>query len=138
MELGLQVIYRSGPTVPSSDDYADDELHFTVSDGIDGQRLKRRTSSNRAGGKFESRYAETGLDGETTDLGDFTFNLKIDFDPTVGTSYRTLVLEPGGPAGAVDRWRDVGTERGVIADDDGTANVTQNSRTTRSRSSRTS
>ena len=33
VELGLQVIYRQGPVVTTTDDYADGVLHFTVNEG---------------------------------------------------------------------------------------------------------
>src|SRR5262245_3768821 len=69
IELGLQVIYRQGPTVTTTDDYADGVLNFEVNDGP--QSTANGSSSNngaRAAWSFEYSIA-TGLNGETTDLG---------------------------------------------------------------------
>ncbi len=127
VELGLQVIYRQGPVVTTGDDYADGVLHFTVNDGpqstVNGSSAN---VANRAAWSFEYSIA-TGLNGETTDLDDFTFNLLYDIDPTSGVSYRTLTLEPGGAGSSGHQWRDLGTGLVFINDDAGNANVTQNS-----------
>jgi hypothetical protein len=131
VELGLQVIYRQGPSVASTDNYADGVLHFQVNDGP--QSTVNGSIGNdpsRAAWSFEFSVA-TGLNGETTDLGDFTFQLLYDVDPGLGTNYRTLTLEAeAGPQAAGQsgyQWRDQGTGLVFIADDEGTANVTQNS-----------
>jgi RTX calcium-binding nonapeptide repeat (4 copies) len=131
VELGLQVIYRQGPTVTTTDDYADDVLNFAVNDGP--QSTVNGSSSNnpsRAAWSFEYSVA-TGLNGETTDLDDFTFQLLYDVDPGAGTSYRTLTLEaettPQGAGQSGYQWRDAGTGLVFISDDEGNANVTQNS-----------
>ncbi len=131
VELGLQVIYRQGPTVSTTDDYADGVLHFAVNDGP--QSTANGSSANnatRASWSFEFSVA-TGLNGETTDLDDFTFQLLYDVDPGLGTSYRTLTLEAEGTPQAAGQsgyqWRDAATGLVFIADDEGTANVTQNS-----------
>jgi hypothetical protein len=131
VELGLQVIYRQGPTVTTTDDYADGVLHYAVNDGA--QSMANDSFANnplRAAWSFEYSIA-TGLNGETTDLDNFTFKLLIDTDPTAAVSYVTLELEPeltpqaAGQSGF--QWRDQDSNLVPIADDEGTANVTQNS-----------
>lgn len=73
----------------------------------------------------------TGLNGATTDLNDFTFQLLYDVDPGPGTNYRTLTLEAEGTPQAAGQsgfqWRDQGTAAVFILDDEGNADVTQNS-----------
>lgn len=131
IELGLQIIYRQGPTVPSTDNYVDGVLNFDVNSGP--QSTSNGSSANhtgRAAWSFNYSVA-TGLNGATTDLNDFTFRLLYDVDPGAGTSYRTLTLEPeltpqaAGQSGF--QWRDAGTGTVFIADDEGNLNVTQNS-----------
>ncbi len=131
IELGLQVIYRQGPVVATTDTYADGVLTYEVADGPQST-LNGSGSNNatRAAWNFEYSIA-TGLNGETTSLDDFTFKLLYDVDPTAATSYRTLVLEeettPQAAGQSGFQWRDEGTGLVFIADDEGTANVTQNS-----------
>jgi hypothetical protein len=134
VELGLAVHHRSAVPEPryfTTDDYADGELHFTVDPGpaVAGGIPKAEWS-------FDSSVI-TGLDGETTDLGDFTFKWLIDLDPTAATSFLTLRLEPGthiappthlphpGHSGYV--WVNDATNAPIITDDFGNAFVTQNS-----------
>ncbi|MBX9824727.1 MAG: cadherin-like domain-containing protein [Xanthobacteraceae bacterium] len=131
IELGLQVIYRQGPTVTTADDYADGVLKFAVNDGP--QSTANGSSANNAGRaswSFEYSIA-TGLNGETTSLDDFKFKLLIDTDPTAAINYKTLVLEPEGTPQPANQsgfqWRDADTHLVAIADDAGNANVTQNS-----------
>lgn len=131
VELGLQVIYRQGPVVASTDNYDDGVLHFTVNDGP--QSTANGSGSDHAGRaawSFEYSVA-TGLDGETTDLDDFTFRLMYDTDTSAATSFRTLVLEaettPQAAGQSGYQWRDEGSGLVFIADDEGNANVTQNS-----------
>jgi VCBS repeat-containing protein len=127
VELGLQVIYRQGPAVTTADTYADGELHFTVNDGPQSTANGSSSSrTDRAAWSFDYSIA-TGLNGEPTDLDDFTFNLLYDVDPTAGTLYRTLTLEAGGTGSSGHQWRDQGTGLVFIADDAGNADVTQNS-----------
>ena len=127
VELGLQVIYRQGPVVLSSDTYADGVLHFAVNEGAQSTANGSQVNNaNRAAWSFEYSIA-TGLDGNPGTLDSYTFQLKYDIDPTAGVSYRTLVLEPGGSGTSGHQWRDVGTNQVFIADDSGNANVTQNS-----------
>ena len=131
IELGMQIIYRQGPTVTTTDDYADGVLRFSVADGpqstVNGSF---QNAANRAVWSFQYSIA-TGLSGETTDLDSFDFKLLIDVDPTAATSYVTLELEPeltpqaAGQSGF--QWRDEATTLVPIADDEGNANVTQNS-----------
>jgi hypothetical protein len=131
VELGLQVIYRQGPTVATLDTYDDGVLHFVVNDGP--QSTANGSSSNNAGRaswSFEYSIA-TGLNGATTDLGDFTFKLLYDVDPGAAASYRTLTLEqeatPQAAGQSGFQWRDDASGLVFIADDEGNANVTQNS-----------
>jgi hypothetical protein len=94
IELGLQVIYRQSPVVTSTDDYADGVLHFAVNDGP--QSTANGSFANNAGRaawSFEYSFA-TGLNGETTDLNDFTFRLLVDVDASANTQVPDL------PAGA--------------------------------------
>jgi len=131
VELGLQVIYRQGPTVASVDDYDDGVLHFVVNDGAQST-LNGSSANNAARASWSFEYSiATGLNGATTDLNDFTFKLLYDVDPSAGASYRTLTLEqevaPQGAGQSGFQWRDEGTGLVFIADDEGNANVTQNS-----------
>lgn len=131
VELGLQVIYRQGPTVLTTDTYADGVLTYEVADGPQSTANGSfADNANRAAWSFEYSIA-TGLNGETTSLDDFTFKLLYDVDPSADTSYRTLVLEqeltPQAAGQSGFQWRDEGTGQVFIADDEGTANVTQNS-----------
>ena len=129
VELGLKVHHRS--TVGNSiylttDDYNDGVLHYEVQQGpaIAGGAPKAEWS-------FDFSIA-TGLNGETTNLGDFTFKMLYDVDPSAAVSYKTLVLEAEGTPQGADQsgfqWRDVDTGIVFVNDDEGNANVTQNSR----------
>ena len=131
VELGLMVLYRQGPTVPSLDDYADSVLHVAVNSGP--QSTTNGSDVNnaaRAAWNYTFSIA-TGLNGPGTDLNDYTFQLLFDVDPTAGTSYRVLTLEPEAlpPAAGQSgfQWRDQASNTVVIADDEGNVNVTQNS-----------
>ncbi len=131
IELGLMVLYRQGPTVPSADNYDDGVLHFTVNSGPQSTANGSGSdNTNRAAWNFTFSVA-TGLSGATTDLNDYTFQLLYDVDPGLGTSYRTLTLEPETVPQAVGQsgfqWKDQGTGLVFIADDEGNVNVTQNS-----------
>ena len=131
VELGFQVIYRQGPTVFSTDDYADGKLEFTVNDGPQSTANGSfANNANRAAWNFEYSVI-TGLDGETTDLDDFTFKLLIDTDKSAATSYTTLVLDQEvGPQAAGQSgymWVHESTNTPIIQDDEGTGFVTQNS-----------
>jgi VCBS repeat-containing protein len=127
VELGFQIIYRQGPVVLSGDDYSDGKLEFTVNDGP--QSVENGSFANnaaRAAWNFNYSIA-TGLDGNPGNLDGYTFKLLYDIDPTAATSYRTLILEPGGTGTSAHQWRDQGSGLVFIADDAGNANVTQNS-----------
>jgi hypothetical protein len=131
IELGMMVLYRQGPTIASLDDYDDGVLHFAVNSGP--QSTTNGSPSNnltRAAWNFTFSIA-TGLNGPGTDLGDYTFQLLYDVDPSAGTSYRVLTLEPEGTPQAAGQsgfqWRDQGSNMVFILDDEGNANVTQNS-----------
>lgn len=130
IELGMMVLYRQGPTVVATDNYADGVLNFNVASGA--QSTANGSSSNnanRAAWNYTFSIA-TGLNGATTDLNDFTFRLLYDVDPGPGTTYRTMTLEaevtpqPAGESGF--QWRDQ-SALVFINDDEGNANVTQNS-----------
>jgi hypothetical protein len=121
IELGLQVIYRQGPTVTTADDYADGVLSYTVNDGA--QSTANGSSANnsaRAAWSFEYSIV-TGLNGETTDLGDFTFKLLVDKDPTAAIDYNELLMrvDPLAPGTADTIWQLVGPNVDVIGDDAG-------------------
>jgi hypothetical protein len=127
VELGMMVLYRQGPTVPSTDNYVDGVLNFNVASGP--QSTANGSSANnatRAAWNFTFSVA-TGLNAATTDLNDYTFQLLYDVDPGPGTNYRTLTLEPGGAGSSGFQWRDQGTNLVFINDDEGNVNVTQNS-----------
>jgi len=128
VELGLKVHKRfDSPSQIShldADGYADGELHFQVDDGPGNPPTNTRAEWN-----FDFSIA-TGLNGATTDLSDFTFKLKYDVDKTAATDFRVLVLEAEGSAQAVGQsgFQWVDQDFGVfINDDEGNANVTQNS-----------
>lgn len=131
IELGLQVLYRQGPTVVSTDNYLDGVLNFNVASGP--QSTANGSGSNSAtNAAWNYTFSvATGLNGATTDLNDYTFKLLYDVDPGAGTSYRTFTLEQrdGGGPGQLSgyQWRDQGTATVFIGDDEGNANVTQNS-----------
>ncbi|HKO62355.1 MAG TPA: hypothetical protein VJV03_14420 [Pyrinomonadaceae bacterium] len=131
IELGLMILYRQGPTVPSADNYADGVLNFTVASGP--QSTANGSSGNnpgRAAWNFTFSVA-TGLNGATTDLNDYTFQLLYDTDAGPGTNYRTLQLEqeitPQAAGQSGFQWRDTTLNYVPISDDEGNSNVTQNS-----------
>ncbi len=129
IELGMMVLYRQGPTVVSTDNYADGVLNFNVASGP--QSMANGSQSNnttRAAWNFTFSVA-TGLNGATTNLSGHTFQLLYDVDAGPGTSYRTLTLEPGTPGPGLSgyQWRDQAFLFPFIVDDEGNANVTQNS-----------
>jgi hypothetical protein len=127
IELGMGVIYRQGPTVASTDDYADGVLRFTVNDGPQSTTNGSFSNvANRAAWSFNFSVA-TGLNGATTDLSDFTFKLLYDVDPGPGTLYRPLTMEPGGTSPSGYWWTDDETGIALITGDGGNATVTQNS-----------
>jgi hypothetical protein len=121
IELGLQVIYRQGPTVTTTDVYTDGVLSYQVNDGA--QSTANGSSANnaaRAAWSFEYSIV-TGLNGETTDLGDFTFRLFVDKDPTAAIDYNELLMrvEPLAPGTADTVWQLIGPNTDVIGDDAG-------------------
>jgi hypothetical protein len=131
IELGLMVLYRQGSTIPSSDNYADGLLNFSVASGP--QAIANGSGANNAGRaawNFTFSVA-TGLNGATTNLSDHTFRLLYDVDPGPGATYRTLTLEPTPPPIPAGRsgfqWRDQGSGLVFIGDDEGNVKVTQNS-----------
>lgn len=142
IELGLQVIYRQGPSVdPTGVDW-DGTVNFTVADGP--QSTANGSSSNnaaRAAWSFEYSVS-TALGGSADTLADYDLRLLIDLDPGAGTSFLELAFQPtGGLPDAPGEPRSngvwtlaapmAGVPGGVgtalIADDGGTDQVTQNS-----------
>lgn len=131
IELGLQIIYRQGPTVLSTDDYSDGVLHFGVASGPQSTANGSQVNNlNRAAWSVQYSVA-TGLDGATTGLGDYTFRLLIDLDPGAGTNYVTMALEaevtPQGAGQSGFQWVEQTSNTALISDDEGNSNVTQNS-----------
>ncbi len=129
IELALNVRYRQGPAVDPVSVDADGTVRFAVNDGP--QSTDNGSSSDnadRAAWSFQYSIV-TGLDGETTDLSDFTFKLFIDTDVTEGTDFRELtMIDPGVPLGNDTGfvWFDQDGNP-TIGDDGGNANVAQNS-----------
>ena len=125
IELALKVHKRfdSPSAIPSSDNYADGELHFTVDAGPGNPPTNTRAEWN-----FDWSIA-TGLNGETTGLSDFTFRLLVDVDKGAGTNYHVWELAAGGINTANTHWVDTTVPANVPpADDEGIPNqVTQNS-----------
>lgn len=131
IELGMMVLYRQGPNVAPTDDYADGQLEFDVASGPQSTANGSfANNATRAAWNYTFSIA-TGLNGATTNLGDFTFQLLFDVDPGPGTTYRTLQLEAEGTPQAAGQsgyqWRDIASNAVAINDDEGTATVTQNS-----------
>lgn len=132
IELGLQIIYRQGPTVLSLDDYADGILNYAVASGPQSTANGSFADvANRVAWSFQYSVA-TGINGGTSTLANHTYQLLYDTDAGLGTSFRTLTLEPGpcvpfGPLTASGCWRDQGTGLIFFQDDKGNASVTQNS-----------
>lgn len=131
IELGMMVLYRQGPTLASTDTYDDGFLEFDVASGPQSTANGSFANvANRAAWNYTFSIA-TGLGGATTTLADYTFQLLFDVDPGPGTTFRTLQLEAEATPQAAGQsgyaWRDIATNTLPIADDEGTANVTQNS-----------
>lgn len=131
IELGMMLLYRQGPNVVPTDTYDDGSLAFDVASGpqstVNGSFAN---NADRAAWNYTFSIA-TGLGGATTTLADYTFQLLIDVDPGPGTNFRTLQLEaevtPQAAGQSGFAWRDLLTNTFPISDDEGTANVTQNS-----------
>jgi VCBS repeat-containing protein len=138
IELGLQVIYRQGPTVTTTDNYNDGVLHFTVNTGSESTvNGSQANVANRAAWNFDYSIA-TGLDGQHTNLSNFTFKMLVDVDPSAATNFHTLEMVASPVANSTGFvWVDdtvnasgAGTLNGhpiAFADDSGNANVAQNS-----------
>jgi hypothetical protein len=131
IELGMMVLYRQGPNVVSTDNYDDGILEFDVASGPQST-ANGSFADNAARAAWNYTFSvATGLGGATTTLADFTFQLLVDVDPGPGTSFRTLQLEAEGTPQLAGQsgfaWRDLALNAIVMPDDEGTANVTQNS-----------
>ena len=130
IELGLMVLYRTGPTVASTDTFADGVLDFNVASGPQSTSTGSGSDlATRAAWNFTYSIA-TGLNSGTN-LTDHTFQLLFDVDPGPGVNYRTLTLEaentPQAAGQSGFQWRDEATNAVLIFDDEGTTQVTQNS-----------
>ncbi|TDK50649.1 right-handed parallel beta-helix repeat-containing protein [Antarcticimicrobium luteum] len=129
VELGLSVIYRQGPSVDAVGVNGDGSVQYIVNDGpqstVNGSFAD---NAGRAAWSFQYSIA-TGLEGESTDLSDFTFTLSIDVDPGEDTDFRVLTMvDPGVPLGNDTGFLWLDPEGApVIGDDGGNANVAQNS-----------
>ena len=94
-------------------------LHFQVAAGADPG------NANRAEWNFDYSVA-TGVDGQPTNLDDFSFKMLIDVDPTAAANFREYTMSAGGVGAAGVHWTD--QYGNIIGDDDGIANlVAQNS-----------
>lgn len=129
LELGLNIRYRQGPAVDPISVDPDGTVRFEVNDGAQST-VNGSSSNNAARAAWSFQYSViTGLDGEPTDLSDYTFKLLIDTDVTEGVDFRELTMvEPAVPPGNATGfiWEDQdGTP--TIGDDGGNANVAQNS-----------
>lgn len=127
VELGLDVIYRQGPGAEQHVG-ADGLVHFEVAEGT--QSTDNGSSvDNAARAAWSFNYSiATGLNGADGDLSDFKFVLKFDTDISEHTNYRVFVgqyYDDGNGSDLV--WIDQATGLPVIGDDDGNANVSQNS-----------
>jgi uncharacterized repeat protein (TIGR01451 family) len=129
LELGMQVHYRQGPTVLATDGngYGDGVLQFVLNDGPQSTANgSQQDVANRAAWNFDYSIA-TGLNGETTDVSDFTFELSVDVDPSSGTDYQVFTMTPGGTGSADVTWTNQFGD--AVVDDAGIAGiVAQNSR----------
>lgn len=144
IELGLHVKYRNSllDVNPTSVD-ADGTANYTVDDGpqLNGVNGASGTALNRAAWNFEYSVS-TALNGGVDTLADYDLRLLIDLDPSAGTSFLELAFSPtGGLPDTLTEPRSNGlwslaapmagvpggVGAGLIADDGGTAQVTQNS-----------
>lgn len=130
IELGLQIHYRNGPVVPTTDanGYADGVIEFQVASGPQTPATSPGfpAALDRAAWSFDYSVI-TGLNGKTTDLEDFTFVFKVDVDPTSGTDFQVFTMAPGGTQSAAVHWTNQFGD--VVVDDRGIAGVVaQNSR----------
>ncbi|HKG82077.1 MAG TPA: Ig-like domain-containing protein [Beijerinckiaceae bacterium] len=130
IELGLQVHYRNGPVVLPTDGngYADGVIEFQVADGPQTPATSPGfpAAPNRAAWSFDYSVI-TGLNGESTDLADFTFVFKVDIDPTAATNFQAFTMSPVGTGSAGVHWTNQFGD--AVVDDNGIlGEVAQNSR----------
>ncbi len=151
IELGIHVKYRSSlqDVNPTGVDM-DGTANYTVDDGpqLNGVNGASGTRLDRAAWSFDYSVS-TALDGSMDTLADFDLRLLIDLDPSAGTSFLQLAFSPvGGLPDAPGEPRSNGLWKlaapmaglaapgtpgappagaDLIADDGGTAQVTQNS-----------
>jgi hypothetical protein len=73
--------------------YADGVIEFQVASGPQTPATSPGfpPALNRAAWSFDYSVI-TGLNGETTDLADFTFVFKVDVDPTSGTDFQKFTM----------------------------------------------
>ena len=126
VEVGLQVIYRQGPSVDPVSIDTDGTVHFQVATGA--QSTANGSFANHAGrAAWSFEYSViSGTDGSGTDLSDYAVIMSIDVDVTQGVDYRTFTLVESTLTSTGYLWAD---ENGtpVIGDDSGNSQVVQNS-----------
>ena len=129
VELGLSIRYRQGPAVDPVSVDADGSVRFDVNTGAQNtDNGSSGNNANRAAWSFNYSIA-TGLNGETTDLSDFTFKLFVDVDVTEDTNFRELTMIENPPEFSNETgffWIDQDSSP-TIGDDGGNGNVAQNS-----------
>jgi hypothetical protein len=130
IELGMQIHYRNGPVVLATDGngYGDGLIEFQVADGPQTPATSPGfpAALNRAAWSFDYSVI-TGLNGETTDLADFTFKFSVDIDPTAGTNFQVFTMAPLGAESANVHWTNQFGD--LVVDDKGiSGEVAQNSR----------
>jgi hypothetical protein len=124
IELGLQVIYREGPTVTAWLTDGSNISHYQVNEGTQSTgNGSANNNASRAAWNFEYSV-NTALNGNAQPLSDYEFHLKIDLDSSATATYLDLILNSSGDW-EVASGPFAGTD--VITDDEGTAQVTQNS-----------
>jgi hypothetical protein len=136
VELAIKGMYRQGNDILPNLVDGDGIVHVEVPAGhqvIDPAHNVPGTNVNRAAWNFTYSY-NVGLDGNPLDLDDYDAWLFVDTDPSTDTDYAKLKLTrlgptpasgPGEPDANGFGWK-LGAAT-VIGDDEGTAQVTQNS-----------
>jgi hypothetical protein len=128
IEIGLKVHYRQGDDIQAVANDGAGTAMYIVPDGpqvVDPAHNVPSAAASKAAWSIDYSV-NTGLDGSAATLDDFAFKLLIDTDPTSGTDYLELHLAPNGTGSSGYDWEDA-LGNAIIPDDDGTAQVTQNS-----------
>jgi len=136
IELAIKAMYRQGDDIPPTLVDSDGIIHVEVPAGhqvADPAHNVPSTATNRAAWNFTYSY-NVGLDGNPLDLDDYDAWLIVDTAPSTDTDYLVLRLAriaatppsaPGEPDPSGFGWK-LGAST-PIGDDEGTAQVTQNS-----------